>query len=226
MRRTVDPGAHDLGDGLLSCGDVLADLLVDIARPLDSLLGRRAVAPFVREVIVFGHIARMAAGGFGQPGVELERSPFLLGPHLVVGGEEVLEGAIRGLGAGGGLVRVRRLGLLPAGRGNQEQQDAEDEERSSRIDRDRTHRELPLDRSRGGNGRPPQLSEGSLQDQSKRANRGPQRSRAGSTGVFSGAGAAPWRVSARLSIIQRPAGGAYPTRPAGLIPCPRSDRQR
>ncbi len=70
---------------VLAVGDVLSDFLVPVAPFLDAFRDVGAVAPFVAEVVVLGHVASMIARGLGELGIGTERRQLGLGPDSIVG---------------------------------------------------------------------------------------------------------------------------------------------
>ena len=128
MRRALDPGAHGLADRLLALGDVLTNLLVDVTRSLDSRLGVGAVAPFVTEFVVLGHVAGVVARGLGQFGVGLEGRALFLGPDPIMRLDQHVEDRVGGLAAGRRGARLLRLRLLPERRIRRDGEGGEEEE--------------------------------------------------------------------------------------------------
>ena len=85
MRRAVQPRLHHDFDRRLAAGDVLPDFQVPVTPFLDAFRLIGAVAPFVADMVMLGHVARMIARGLHELGIGSERWKLGLGPHTVVG---------------------------------------------------------------------------------------------------------------------------------------------
>ncbi|MDT4878074.1 hypothetical protein FQZ97_1136450 [compost metagenome] len=73
MSGAGDPAIDYLAHGVLSGGDVLADLLAAVTRQLCPITGRAAIAVLVIEIVVVGHRPRMGLGRRCQDSVPGQR---------------------------------------------------------------------------------------------------------------------------------------------------------